>query len=160
MKEVHTSEQARIQMRTNLLNQVKDIKHRKQNQRQNSSEVVKKVKEHLSKIPGGQNLAEKMEVLKQKLQKGDCDSEKDRQTVMISNAEKVSKKVEERLARMEARLEVEKLLTRQQAKDLALLLQQEKEGSKEVHGKVGGSVGSQRGDSGRAGNKGGGDGLQ
>ena len=29
----------------------------------------------------------------------------------------------------------------------------EKEGSKEVHGKVGGSVGSQRGDSGRAGNK-------
>ena len=124
MKEVHTSEQARIQMRTNLLNQVKDIKHRKQNQRQNSSEVVKKVKEHLSKIPGGQNLAEKMEVLKQKLQKGDCDSEKDRQTVMISNAEKVSKKVEERLARMEARLEVEKLLTRQQAKDLALLLQQ------------------------------------
>ena len=78
----------------------------------------------MSKIPGGQNLAEKMEVLKQKLQKGDCDSEKDRQTVMISNAEKVSKKVEERLARMEARLEVEKLLTRQQAKDLALLLQQ------------------------------------
>ena len=108
MKKVNTSEQARVQMRTNLLNQVRDIKHRKQNQRQNSSEVVKKVKEHLSKIPGGQNLAEKMDVLKQKLQKSDCDSEKDRQTVMISNAEKVSKKVEERLARMEARLEVEK----------------------------------------------------
>jgi len=102
MKNKQMSDIARKQMRTNLLDQVTH-KYTKQSQR--SAEVVKKVKEHLTAIPGGKSLTEKIDVLKQNLQKVNCD---DPQTVLISNAVEVSKRVEERLARMETRLKVEK----------------------------------------------------
>jgi len=138
MKNKEMSDDARKQMRTNLLNQVEHIKHAKQSQNsaaipggknlteeidvlkqklqkvkhtkhvkqsQNSAEVVKRVKEHLTAIPGGKSLTEKIDVLKQKLQKVSSGVP---QTNLISNAVEVSKKVEERLARMEARLEVER----------------------------------------------------
>jgi len=102
MKNKQMSDIARKQMRTNLLDQVTH-KYTKQSQR--SAEVVKKVKEHLTAIPGGKSLTEKIDVLKQNLQKVNCD---DPQTVLISNAVEVSKRVEERLARMETKLKVEK----------------------------------------------------
>ena len=52
-------------------------------------------------------LKQEVDVLKQKLGTGKHKTG-DRRTVMTSNAAEVSKKVEERLARMEARLQVEK----------------------------------------------------
>ena len=117
-KKQHMSQHAREHLSTNLLNQVRHIKQGKmmtglqtpENQSQNSVQVVKGVKEHLIRMPGGESPTEKIDVLQQKLLKVNYDSADCRttHTVLISKAVEVTKKVESRLARMEAGLLIEK----------------------------------------------------
>jgi len=118
MKNKHMTKARHKQMRTNLLNQVGHIEQVNRqtelptlgNTKQNSVEVAKGVNRQFTKMLGEESLAGKIGKtyeLKQKLLTFNHDS-KDCRTVIKSNAAEVSKKVEERLATMEARLQLEK----------------------------------------------------